>query len=184
MNQSVRRSVLLWAFICPVAQAADWQVDTDASRVGFVATYDGIPFEARFERFTADIRFDPERLSASRFDVRMDISSVNSDSVDRDEGMLDAEWFDSSEHPTASFTADRFRALGDGRFEAQGQLTIKGISREIVLPFTWQASGKTAQLTAETSVKRLDFDIGIGEWKTDGTIGFDVTAQADLKLTR
>jgi polyisoprenoid-binding protein YceI len=165
------------------ARSAQWATDYANSRLGFVATYEGVGFDTRFETFTADIDFDAGDPGSGRFEVVVQISSVNSRSKDRDEGMLDADWFDSAAHPTARFETTAFEQLGPGRFQAMGNLTLKGVTRSIMLPFSWEQDGDGARLSAETTLERTSFDIGSGEWANDNTIGFKVKVVADLVLS-
>lgn len=182
----IARVVLLTSLVAAAswAQAADtWRVVDDDSRIGFVATYDDIPFDARFRSFEAGIRFSPDDLDGSSFDVRIDVSSVDSNSGDRDEGMKTQEWFAAETHPTATFTAEKFRQLSEDRYAAVGELTLKDVSKTLEVPFTWASQPEGgAILTAETVVKRGDFNIGTGEWAEDDVIGFDVTVKAKLVL--
>lgn len=166
------------------ALAADWKTVESDSRIGFVATYEETPFNAWFRSFDARIRFDPDALDNAAFDVRMDVTSVDSNSPDRDEGMKQEEWLAAGEYPEARFHAERFERIAEGRYRAVGELALKGVSRTIEVPFTWEQSGDEALLTVEAEVERGDFSIGTGEWAGDDTIGFTVTIQARLKLTR
>lgn len=172
-----------WLVAAP-AMAADWEVMESGSRIGFVATYEDTPFDAWFRSFDARITFDPEQLDAASFDIRIDVTSVDSSSRDRDEGMKQEEWFAAGDHPEARFRAERFERISEQRFKAIGQLTLKDSHRTLEVPFTWEQSGARSVLTAETEVQRGEFDIGTGEWTRDDTIGFTVTIRARLNLTR
>jgi len=183
------RTIVLAAFSLlaagPCVAAEQWDVVAPDSRIGFVATYEDIPFEAWFDAFQADIRFSPDDLEDAVFEVRIEVGSVDSNSVDRDEGMQREAWFATDEHPMARFRADRFEKLSGNRFRATGPLELKGTSKTISVPFTWErVSDEEAVLTAETTLQRGEFNIGSGEWAEDDTIGFDVTVKARLKLTR
>ena len=168
---------------CHSLWARDWRVNYDNSKVGFIATYDEIPFEGRFEDFEAAIHFDPSTLDQASFKVNVAIASVNTDSPDRDEGMLEQDFFDVSQYPSATFTSTAFAnsTNGDG-YDVTGDLAIKGIFKSILLNFTWEVSGNTAQLHGQGSVKRTDFKVGTGDWEEDDTIGFDVQIVFDLSL--
>lgn len=166
-------------------QADEWQVDHAASRIGFVATYDEIPFEGRFHRFEARIRFDTEDPAGGSFAATIDIASVDSNSPDRDEGMLEADWFDVGEHPTATFESSAIRAVpGSDEYALEGELTIKDITRPLHATFTWNAADGSARLEGSADVRRGDFDIGSGDWADDETIGFDVRIVFDLLLEK
>ncbi len=174
--------LLLWA--AAAFPSDQWDVDRSNSKLAFIASYDGVGFETVFERFDAAIRFDPADAENGRFDVSVDMTSINSRSADRDEGMQGAEWFATEAHPEATFVTRSFRRTAENRFEAVGDLTIKGVTREIRLPFTWTSTGERAELQAETTLTRTDFQIGTGEWESDGTIGFEVKVLVDLALRR
>lgn len=173
--------VLIWA---QPASAGTWQVDRGRSKLGFVASYDEIPIEAQFGDYSAEILFDPAALQASMFKISVVIDTVNSNSEDRDEGMLDAEWFDSSRYPKANFSSTEFRKLNDaGTFEVTGDLSIKAATRQVTLPFSWSQTGNSARLRGQALVKRVDFNIGTGDWETDDTIGFEVEIIFDLNMS-
>lgn len=175
-------TMLICGALSATAVATEWSVDNKPSRLGFVATYDGIGFEARFERFDSQIRFDPQQLGKGLFDVAVDVTSINSDSVDRDAGMLGNEWFNAEKFPEARFISTGFRQTGAGVFEVAGQLTIRGITRSVVVPFSWIEVDNGARLKGKTTLQRTDYRIGTGDWETDPTIGFEVEIVVDFYL--
>jgi polyisoprenoid-binding protein YceI len=166
------------------AWAEPWAIDRSASRLAFVATWEGSGFEGIFRRFEADIRFDPHRLAASGFDVTVDVTSADTNSADRDAALADPEWFFSERYPRATFVTSAIRSMGNGRYEADATLTIKGVSRSVVLPFTWRESGGRAEMDGEAVLHRTDFNIGEGEWAEGDVIGLDVRVRVDLALTQ
>lgn len=174
----------LLALCTNVATAAEWTADGARSRLGFVATYDKIPFEARFERFAAEVRFEASRPAEGRIEVTIQMPTVNSRSTDRDDGMRGPEWFHTAKYPTARFLSHRIAPGKDGTFQLDGDLTIKGITRAVAIPCRWSEQDRGARLQGEVAVKRTDFEIGTGEWKNDETIGFDVKIVFDLQLER
>lgn len=185
MTSMIRNAALLAAWLAAApALAAEWRAADSGSRIGFVATYEDIAFEAWFRAFDAKIRFDPDAPADASFDIRIDVTSVDSNSPDRDEGMKREEWLAAGRHPEARFLAERVERLSGNRFLATGPLSLKDTSRTIEVPFTWEQSGKEAILTAETEVQRTGFDIGTGDWAEDDIIGFTVTIKARLALTR
>ena len=164
--------------------AADWAVDTARSLIGFIATYDRIPFETRFERYAANIRFEAARPAEGRIEVTIETASVNSRSPDRDDGMQGAEWFHAAKFPRARFVSRGIVPAGDGRYRLSGDLTIKGITRAIEIPIRWLEKERDAHLAGEINVKRTDFEVGTGDWEKDDTIGFEVKIVFDLLLRK
>ncbi len=185
MILSMRSAMLLsLVLLASMAHGADWNVDPQRSKLAFIATYDGVGFETSFERFTAKIRFDPDHIALGHFDVNVDVSSVNSNSVDRDEGMLGAEWFDAKAFPKANFVSTGVRQTGSSTFDLHGRLTIKDVTRDVTLPFSWNGNQESLHMKAKTVLLRTEYGIGTGDWATDQTIGFRVEVTVDLHLVR
>lgn len=166
------------------ALAAEWQIDHDNSRLGFVATQQGGEFEGQFHDFQALMRFDPQALDQSLFDVTIDVTSTDTGSSERDAELPGKDWFHFKKFPEAYFKTTAFRALGDNRYEADGELTIKGQSHPITLAFTWTESGDRAEMDGEVVISRLRFNVGEGDWTDTSEIGEDVKVVVDLRLTR
>ena len=162
--------------------AADYRVDAAQSQLGFVGTVQGERFEGRFAAFTADIRFDPDALAASRFEVRIDLASADSQNEERDATLKGEDFFAVERMPQAHYTAERFRRLDDGRFVADGELTLRGITRPVSLSFRW-TPGNPARLDGEAELARLDFSVGAGEWADEDTIANAVRVFTSLRLT-
>src|ERR1700752_5215158 len=95
MNRMQRTLALALVCACAPAPALarDWSV-REGSRLGFTAAWEGADFDGVFHRFDAAIAFDPKDLAASRFDVKVDVTSADTQSSDRDEALADPEWFD------------------------------------------------------------------------------------------
>lgn len=146
--------------------ASTWRVDAARSSIGFAFAMDdgsgeSSRLEGSFARWRADIRFDPNDLENSAVTVTIETSSA-SDGVPTHDTYMRAEgWFDSEAHPTATFRSTNFRRLGNG-YEARGQLTIKGRTRSVTLPFTLSISGDTATMNGTVAIDRGNFDLGTG----------------------
>ncbi len=176
--------VCLLSGLATQALAGEWRVDPKASRLAFVATWEGTPFEGVFRRFDARILFDKAGPEIGRFEVTVDVTSADLDSEDLYEGMAGEEWFHFDRFPKARFVTTKIRALGNRRYEARGGLTLKGITRGIAFPFTWAESNGRAHMVGEARLRRTDFDIGTGEWSSGEEIGLDVRVLIDLTLER
>ncbi len=161
--------------------AANW-VQQAGSTLRFSGEQQGEVFEGGFGRFDATIQFDPAALAAARFDVSIDIGSADTANSERDETMLGADFFDSKHFPKAEFTAQNFREIAPGRFEADASLRIRDRTVALKFPFDWISSAEGAQLRAKVELDRLAFGIGTGEWEDADTIGHKVTVTVSLKL--
>lgn len=134
----------------------------DGSTLGFSSSYDDEGFEGRFSQFSADIVFDPAAVSG-RFDVKISLASAGTENEERDEVLLGGEFFNAVAMPEARYSASRFRKLDDGRFVAEGTLTLRGIAKSVPLTFTW-TPGERPVLEGRASVSRLGFEVGTGDW--------------------
>ncbi len=172
--------VMLWAGVAGTAFAADY-VALPESTLGFSASFQGERFDGKFTRFTPQIRFDPAKLATSRFDVRIQLASANSRNDERDEMLRSSEFFDIATQPEARFIATRFRALGGNRYAADGALTLHGVSKPVLLSFTW-TEGVKAVLTGEATLKRLDFGVGTGDWADTELLPNEVRVKTRLVL--
>jgi polyisoprenoid-binding protein YceI len=169
------------AILAASAQAADYAVQP-GSRLGFSQSFQGERFEGQFDRFTASIAFDPRRLAGSRFDVSIALASVNTRNDERDEALRSADFFDAGRQAQARYVATRFRALGGNRFVAEGQLTLRGVTRPVALTFAW-VPGAQPVLEGRASVSRLAFGVGAGgDWADTGLLPDAVQVTTRLLL--
>jgi len=162
------------------AMAADY-VARPGSTLGFTATYQGEAFNGSFGKFVPQIRFDPAKLSDSRFDVRITLASANTQNSERDDMLKGSEFFGTKAQPEARYVATKFRALGGNRYVADGVLSLHGVTKPAPLTFTWAAGAKPA-LDGTAALKRLDFNVGTGDWTDLDLIPNDVKVRTHLLL--
>lgn len=171
--------------VCAPAFAADaWQVKTDESDIEFSGTQLGAEFEGEFDKFTAEIVFSPDDLAGSKVSVVIDIASVNTENADRDSQIISADWFDVAQWPTAKFETRSFREIAPGQYEAVADLTIRDVTKEVVLPFNLEIEGNRAEAEGTITIKRTDFGVGQGQWSDTSQVGDDVTIRIDIDATR
>jgi polyisoprenoid-binding protein YceI len=177
-------AVLLFPAILLLAGAAsarDWSAQPDASTLIFTATVERDDFDGRFDRFAARIRFDPETLDG-RFEVDIALDSLDSQNSERDDMLAEPEFFDSRQQPRSQYLAERFERLDDGRFRADGALTLRGVTRPVPLLFRWQQDGDAASLDGEAVLDRLAFGVGLGDWADTDLIAREVRVRTRLQL--
>jgi polyisoprenoid-binding protein YceI len=154
---------LTLAFAAPLASAAATTYTHAAgSSLGFSSSYDGESFDGRFQQFTTSIAFDPA-TATGRFDVLIALGSAGTENEERDEVLLGSEFFNAMAMPQARYQATTFRRLADGRFIADGTLTLRGVSKPVPLTFRW-TPGAAPTLEGTATIKRLEFNVGTGDW--------------------
>jgi len=165
-----------------------WRVDQRASSIGFAFSYDdgetgATRFEGRFTRWRADIRFDPANLDASSAVVTIETASATDGVALHDRALPGPEWFDAGAHPTAIFRASDFRHTGGDAYEARGELSIRGRSRNFTLPFTLTIDGDRAVMSSATQLDRRDYDIG-KDTDADEAISRDIDLTIRVEAVR
>lgn len=170
--------------VSTIACARDWQTDIANSQLGFSGIYQNEKFDGQFKKFDATISFDAADLSKSKFDVMVNVTSVNTANEERDSMLKSTEFFDFAKFPKAHFATSTFRKATDGSVEAEGNLTIRDKSKPITLKVKFNEYGDKATLSIDTKLNRLDFDVGNGDWKDTSIIGPDVVVHAHLSLVK
>lgn len=171
--------LLLFAAALPVS-AQDWQM-AKGSNLSFSSSFQGEAFTGNFSRFTPQIRFDPKRLAEARFDVSIDLASADTRNGERDDTLKTSDFFDVRKTPTARYTAAAFKDLGNGRYQANGTLSLRGISKPVALVFSWKP-GASAILAGDATVNRLDYKVGSGDWSDTGILPNAVKVKTVLVL--
>lgn len=164
--------------------AIDWRMQPQRSELTFVGTQAGAQFEGRFTRFTADIRFDPQRLADSHFDVTIDTASVDTRDAERDEVLKGPDLLAVERYPSARYVAERFTSNGKGRYAATGQLTLRGVTKPVPIQFSFEESASGAWLKGTATLERLDFGVGQGDWKDTQWVANEIQVEFALLLTR
>ena len=154
------------------------------SSLTFSATWSGNAIEGRFNRWTADILFSPEALDRSKLTVGVDMASAVTGDAQRDESLPSGDFFDTAEHPKATFTASKFRKTGEGKYVADGTLDLRGVKKPLSLPFTLKIDGDTATARGVTTLDRTVFGVGQGEWASTDQIAAGVKVSFSLTAKR
>ena len=154
------------------------------SSITFVSTQMGVPVEGSFRKFTARIAVDPARPETGTARIDIDLASIDTGIVEADEEVAGKKWFDTQNHPIASFTSSGVGQSGKGRYEALGKLTIKGKSLGIKAPFTLKQNADTLVIDGVFPLKRLDYGIGTGIWSDTDTVADEVQIRFHFTLTK
>ena len=103
--------------------------------------------------------------------------------AERDQVLGTADWFSLGKWPEARFNAEQIVRSGEG-YAASGTLTLRGVTRPVVLKFRWTpaAGSESARLVGSAALERLAFGVGQGEWQDMAYVGNPVTVQVDIRL--
>jgi polyisoprenoid-binding protein YceI len=162
--------------------AGQWALQPKGSSITFIGKQAGAEFQGNFDKFTADIKFDPKDLAGSRFDIKIDMGSVNSKDQERDDTLKTADLFDVKRFPAAKYVTEKFTDKGGGKYAATGKLTLRDKTRDVPIDFTFMSTASGGTLQGTAAIKRLDFGVGQGDWKDTENVGNDVKVSFVLLL--
>ncbi len=183
--------VPLLALSAAVIHAADARAAAPAryvqassgSALTFTFTQLGAATEGRFRQFTTALTYDEKNPEASSLEVTVQIASIDTQDGERDDVLATPELFDASKFPTATFVAGSLARAAAG-LEAPGRLTMRGVTKELRLPLTIRTTATGLELSGETTIRRLDFGIGQGEWRSTESVGDEVKVRYKVALVR
>ena len=166
LTASLRVGLLVSAVVIAGLQAAPAQAADYVQQRGglsFVGKYQGETFTGLFPGFSTRLQFDPANPAAAKLDVDIPLAGADTRNGERDSTLKGAEFFNVGRFATARYSAHGFTALGGDRYRADGTLQLRGISKPVSLTFSL-SSGDNPVLVGQAVVKRLDFDVGGGDW--------------------
>jgi polyisoprenoid-binding protein YceI len=161
--------------------AASYTADPQKSRLEFAGVQAGAEFKSVFHKFTAAVDFAPDALATARIDVTIDMNSVDSMDKDRDGTMRGADIFDVAHFPAAHYLTRSVTKTAAG-YAAIGSLTLHGVTKDVPIEFQFTAGAGGATLAGTAKLKRLDFGVGQGDWKSTEWVGDAVTVAFSLAL--
>lgn len=173
-------SALLWASMPAQAQQ---QLVPAQSSIEFSARQMGVPLQGHFKKFDAQLAFDPAKLASSRIRFTVDTGSATMGARETDAELPKPVWFNVAQFPQAVFESSSIKALGGGKFDVSGKLSIKGTSADVTVPVVLTQSGATTTATGSLPLKRLVFKIGDGEWADTSMVADEVQVKFKLALT-
>jgi polyisoprenoid-binding protein YceI len=167
--------------VCAAGPAASYAADPQLSRLDFTGIQAGAEFKAVFRKFTAAVDFAPDALAGSRFDVQIDLKSVDSMDKDRDTTIRGPDIFDVAHSPTAHYVTRSFTKTATG-YAAAGALTLRGVTKDVPIDFQFTQSPAGAKIEGSAKLKRLDFGAGQGDWKSTEEVADAVKISFSLVL--
>ena len=133
-----KRMILLAAVLCLVApgllHAAPWEFDPAHTGVHFKVRHLMISsVRGEFEKVSGKIVYDESDVTKSSADIAIETASINTRVAKRDEHLRSPDFLDVAKHPAITFRSKRVEKAGDGTLKMTGDLTIRGVTKEVVL---------------------------------------------------
>ena len=176
-------SALIAAAFMGSTAHADQALVPAQSAINFEAKQMGVPLKGHFKKFEAKVSFDAAKPETSKIHFSVDMGSATLGVKETDAELPKADWFNVAKFPQATFDSSAVKALGGGKYQVDGTLSIKGTAQKVSLPVTLTQAGGTTTATGTLPLKRLSFKIGDGDWKDTSMVADEVNVQFKLALT-
>ena len=177
MNHRTATVTLVLAMLaCGSSSAAQYrQVNPSASQVSFTYNQMGARVYGTFSRFEATIDFDSTNPSAAHAGIIIELTSIDAGNPDANSELQKPGWFDTAVYPQARFESQSVTALGDNLYQVDGQLTLKGLTREVGAQIALKPESGIGIFDGTFILKRGDFNIGDGEWADYGVVSNEIS---------
>lgn len=180
------------------AEAVTWNVDATHTEINFTVKHFFTPVTGTFKDYQVDFRYDRDNPANSSVSVTIDVASVDTKNERRDNHLRSGDFFNAAEHPRMTFESTSVRRVSESQLIATGNLTIKGITKEVDLPIAVlgitdlppqmqeMMGGVTevASFEATTQLDRREFEVGVANWAQTMIVGGEVEVSINLEANR
>lgn len=170
-----------------------YTIDPAHSEVGFVVRHMGFSkVRGRFETFEGTVTGNPDDISSLQARVEIDGRSITTDEKKRDEHLRSSDFLDIENHPKIIFQSTRVTKVDGQTFTVEGELTIRGVTKQVELRGKYLGEGKDpwggtrVGFEASTTVNRKDYGVNWNAALEAGgfLVGDDVKIELDIQAVR
>lgn len=173
------------------AMAATKAYQIDPTHTSVVVSWNHFGFSnptASFSDVSGTINFDEKNPAKSNVEVSIPVKTVDTRVPALTTEFMEAPYFEVAKFPTATFKSTKIVAKGGKKYDVEGQLTIKGITKPVVLHATLNKAGEhpmakvpAVGFDASTVIKRTDFDLGQYVPYVSDEVTLEITTEAEAK---
>jgi polyisoprenoid-binding protein YceI len=175
------------------AGAAEWNIDAPHSSVGFSVRHLVVSkTTGHFTAFSGTVNFDGQNVAGGSAEWSIQVASIDTDDKKRDDHLRGADFFDVEKFPAMTFKSKKVIPGEDRKFQLLGDLTIKGITKEVTFDVEFNGAikdpwgGTRAGFSAGTSINRQDFGISWNKALDTGglMVGNTVNITMEVELVK
>ena len=183
--------ILFFLVLMPMQAAArQWKVDSVHTNFYFEVRHTYAAVRGQFTDFTGEVFFDPDNLEKSKIDFTIMIDSVDTKVGKRDTHLRSPDFFDAARYPVMSFKTTKITHGEKNKYIVEGVLTIKNISKDVALEFTYHGQKENplnkgeivAGLDTRLTIDRLEYNVGDGRFYNMGVVDKDVDILFTMEL--
>jgi polyisoprenoid-binding protein YceI len=174
------------AAVQPVQGLTTWAIDPAHSSMEFAVRHLMITtVKGRFTDVQGAVVLDDANPAGARVDVTVGVASIDTREPQRDAHLRSDDFFEAEKYPTLTFRSTGVRDVSDERFKLAGDLTLHGVTRQVVLDVTFEGrtqdpwGGQRAGYSATTKIKRSDYGLTWNQLLETG----GVAVSDDVKIT-
>jgi polyisoprenoid-binding protein YceI len=170
--------------------ASVWKSDKTHSNLKFAITHLLVSeVEGSFKNFEAKITASKEDFSDAVVEFTADVNSIDTENEQRDEHLKNADFFDAGKYPSFTFKSKSFKKVADKKYEVKGDLTLHGVTKEVVLQATHRGTvehpmmkKQVAGFKVSGTINRKEF--GIGANYANAMLSEEVTFTANAEFVK
>jgi polyisoprenoid-binding protein YceI len=159
MKKVMPLMILLFTVLVALAAAVTWELNPEQSAVTFKIKNFGRQVDGTFKGMKAKIKFDEQNPKNSDMEASIDVNTIDTGIKKRDKDLKSSGYFDVGKYPEIRFKSKNISKSGKG-YSALGDLTIKDVTRQVEIPFTFENQGKHGVFRGALSLDRLDYHVG------------------------
>jgi polyisoprenoid-binding protein YceI len=170
-----------------------WKIDTSHTRLEFGVKHMMVTTVRRqFTQFGGEITVDSSNVLNSKVEGWVDVASVDTHDVNRDNHLRSADFFDAANYPQMTFVSKRIEKVEGDEYKVTGDMTVRGVTREITFDVTSEGQYKNPWgsmvwgVTAKTSLNRKDFGLtwNVGLETGGFLVGDQVKINVEMELVK
>jgi polyisoprenoid-binding protein YceI len=126
----------------------------------------------------ASAQFNPSNLATSSIEASVDVNTINTDNSTRDDHLKSDEFFDAAHYPKIMLKSVSFKHKSGNNYTGRFNLTMKGKTKQVEIPFTYTDKGGTIEFTGSIKINRLDYGVGSSSMIISDDVLVSIDAEA------
>lgn len=166
-----------------------WQIDTVHTHLGFSVKHLMVStVRGQFKKYSGTLKLDTADFTRSVIEGSVEVASIDTENKDRDAHLRTNDFFDAPNHPLITFKSKRITAKGGNAYAVVGDLTIRGVTREVPFEVEFNGTAKSpfghtaTGLSARAAINRHDFGVSFNKALETGGVIIGDTVKLELEL--
>jgi polyisoprenoid-binding protein YceI len=160
MKKFILSFLLLLVSVTAYAQTKPYIVDKAHSQINFIGEAKFISAHGFFDKWEAEVMFDPANIEGSSFKITIEAASINTRVQRRDEHLRSKDFFEVEKYPQITLVSKKISKIADQKYKITADLTLHGVTKEIEVPITQVFyENNRGRFRANFEINRRDFGI-------------------------